>query len=110
MLITEGLVKKGKVIAFISDGIVEYVLHSVPPLPEILAQGYTFVDNTQDYPDLPLGKFKIELTSTEGIVLPILSDEATYSVLKSNLLAVEVPEGLEVRMGWKYQDSVFSQD
>ena len=99
-------------LCFIFDGVVEFILTTpnIGPLAEITSQEYTFTDKTDEYLDTPLGKFRYEIAAPGIEPLEISGDEALYSVLKSKMISVQMPEEIDVKAGWLYNGTDFIEN
>jgi hypothetical protein len=100
--------KKRTMLAFIIDNKVEKVLNTIDPMPAILTNGYSFLDKTSESSETPPGQFLFEISNEQEGSLTINADESLFAILQSNPLVVEIPEGLEVQIGWNYDGANFS--
>jgi hypothetical protein len=78
-------------------------MNLVPPMPEIIFGNYQFKDTTEEKrAEKGSSRFFFEVESEDGVVLPVSSDESFWSIMASHPLAVEIPDNLDVQLGWTY--------
>lgn len=97
-----------KNLAFIIDGKVEKILNTFEEMAVIFLNGYSFVDKTTETENHPAGQFLFEVSNEEYGNMEINSDESLFTILQSNPLIVEIPEGIEVQVGWNYDGANFT--
>ena len=90
-------------VALILNNVVEKIMNLVPPMAEIIFGNYQFKDTTEEKrAEKGSSRFFFEVESEDGVVLPISSDESFWSIMASHPLAVEIPNNLDVQVGWTY--------
>ena len=74
-----------------------------PPLPQIVLSNYQFRDTTEEKrAEHNSSMFFFEVESEDGLILQVSSDESMWACMASHPLAVEIPNDLDVKVGWSY--------
>ena len=90
-------------VALILNNVVEKIMGLGAPMPEIIFSNYQFRDVTEEKrAEKGTSMFFFEIESENGLVLTVTSDESTWAIMASHPLAVEIPDELDVQLGWTY--------
>ena len=98
-----------KRMCFVSEGIVEFAINSVDSFADIISQPYESTETTTEE-DVLKNRFKFDITDIDGNILSMYSVEPMYSILKSKMIAIIAPEGLDVQIGWLYDGTNFTEN